>query len=195
MTAQQIIDTAITLFAKKGYNGVSVDELAKASGVNKATIYYHYKGKKEVFEEVLKYKFDKLLESLEEGISKVDEPTLKLKAFIEVMSDRKYELVVLMNREILDGAKNISQNITDIMCKIFDLLEDILTFGVEEKEFKKVNTDIIKDMILGATNFHIITYDLKKEFVEKNSDKGVSISSKEEFKNYLFEMIIKILKD
>jgi hypothetical protein len=111
------------------------------------------------------------------------------------MSDRKYELVVLMNREILDGAKNISQNITDIMCKIFDLLEDILTFGVEEKEFKKVNTDIIKDMILGATNFHIITYDLKKEFVEKNSDKGVSISSKEEFKNYLFEMIIKILKD
>jgi AcrR family transcriptional regulator len=54
--------TAVTpLFAKKGFNGVSIRELAKASGSNSASISYYFGGKAGLYEAVLKDVFAGML--------------------------------------------------------------------------------------------------------------------------------------
>jgi AcrR family transcriptional regulator len=54
--------TAVTpLFAEKGLNGVSIRELAKASGSNSATISYYFGGKTGLYEAVLKEVFAGML--------------------------------------------------------------------------------------------------------------------------------------
>jgi len=40
-TTQQIMDAAISIFAKAGFAGARMDDSAKEAGVNKAPIYYH----------------------------------------------------------------------------------------------------------------------------------------------------------
>src|SRR3954463_9397557 len=43
-----ILDAALEGFAKRGYNGASIDEIATAAGISKALIYEHFPSKKDL---------------------------------------------------------------------------------------------------------------------------------------------------
>jgi TetR/AcrR family transcriptional regulator len=101
MSKQKIVNTALKMFAKKGYNGISVDELVKKAKVNKSTLYYYFKGKKELFDFIIEEEFSKLIEELK-PILKEEKKEEKLKLFIKIFLNRKIELVQLMERETLD---------------------------------------------------------------------------------------------
>ncbi|HEX3012658.1 MAG TPA: helix-turn-helix domain-containing protein, partial [Methanobacterium sp.] len=42
-TKEKIFDSAIELFAKKGFDATSMREIAEAVGIKKASLYSHYK--------------------------------------------------------------------------------------------------------------------------------------------------------
>lgn len=48
-TKQRIVEAANAVFAKKGYQAASLEEIASASLCSKANIYYHFKSKEELF--------------------------------------------------------------------------------------------------------------------------------------------------
>jgi TetR/AcrR family transcriptional regulator, mexJK operon transcriptional repressor len=54
MKPQQIREAAARLFQEQGYGAVSMDAIAHAAGVSKATIYAHFADKAELFEELMK---------------------------------------------------------------------------------------------------------------------------------------------
>jgi AcrR family transcriptional regulator len=49
----RIVNAAVTLFSKKGYDGTRVSEIADMAGVNKALIYYYFKSKEEILDQML----------------------------------------------------------------------------------------------------------------------------------------------
>lgn len=51
---QRILETAQAVFAEKGFDGARVDEIAQRAGVNKALIYYYFKSKDELLQEILR---------------------------------------------------------------------------------------------------------------------------------------------
>ncbi len=51
--AQRILEAADALFARQGYDGVSVRDVARAAGVNKASVFYYYNTKEKLFERVM----------------------------------------------------------------------------------------------------------------------------------------------
>lgn len=53
-TKEKILTESHKLFAEKGYNGVSVREIANQCGVNIAAINYHFKNKENLYVEVFK---------------------------------------------------------------------------------------------------------------------------------------------
>lgn len=48
-TKQKILEEALKLFAQRGYDGVSMREIAAAVGIKGASIYNHFKGKEDIF--------------------------------------------------------------------------------------------------------------------------------------------------
>jgi AcrR family transcriptional regulator len=48
-TKQKIKDTALSLFAKKGYEGTTMNEIADIVGIKKPSLYAHFSGKEELF--------------------------------------------------------------------------------------------------------------------------------------------------
>ncbi|WP_100012255.1 TetR/AcrR family transcriptional regulator [Lentibacillus sediminis] len=52
-TEELIVQTASRLFVEKGYPNISVDDVAKACNVTKATIYYYYASKAELYTEAI----------------------------------------------------------------------------------------------------------------------------------------------
>ena len=47
-TKERILDAALTLFAENGYDGTSVEQIAKAVGIKAPSLYKHYKGKEDI---------------------------------------------------------------------------------------------------------------------------------------------------
>lgn len=58
MTKQLILEKALELFTDKGYEGSSMDDIAKAVGIRKASLYAHFDGKEHIFSAI----FDDILE-------------------------------------------------------------------------------------------------------------------------------------
>lgn len=53
LTRQKILESAITSFAKTGFNGTAVDDIADNAGVNKQRIYAYFGSKRKLFEAAL----------------------------------------------------------------------------------------------------------------------------------------------
>ena len=49
-----ILDAALTAFAKNGFDGIGLREIAKTAGVAAATINYHFETKEKLFQEVVR---------------------------------------------------------------------------------------------------------------------------------------------
>ncbi len=54
-TRERIFDVALDLFAQKGYDAVSMREIAEAVGIKKASLYSHFTGKDELLEQIFEY--------------------------------------------------------------------------------------------------------------------------------------------
>ena len=52
-TKERILSEALTLFAQKGYEAVSVEEIAAAVGIKAPSLYKHYKGKRDIFDHIV----------------------------------------------------------------------------------------------------------------------------------------------
>ncbi|MEN8007297.1 MAG: TetR/AcrR family transcriptional regulator [Candidatus Krumholzibacteriota bacterium] len=56
-TKEKLLDAAECLFAEKGFENVSIRELAAAAEVNVAAVNYHFQGKENLFHEVIMRRF------------------------------------------------------------------------------------------------------------------------------------------
>ena len=66
-TKEKILITSLKLFSEKGFDGVSMREIASAVGIKGASIYAHYKGKQDIFEaifEEMKSRYDQIATTL-----------------------------------------------------------------------------------------------------------------------------------
>lgn len=52
---QELIDTAIKLFAKNGFHGTGIDRIAEEAKVSKKTMYHHFRSKEELILAALKH--------------------------------------------------------------------------------------------------------------------------------------------
>lgn len=82
----KILEAAEKLFAEKGFDAARVDDIAEKAGVNKALIYYYFKSKRDVLEEL----FDNFIQEL----VKVVYDSLKRHTEIELVEDMAQELEV-----------------------------------------------------------------------------------------------------
>ena len=51
---KKIMEVAVKIFARKGFDGARVDEIAREAKVNKALIYYYFKSKSLILEEIFR---------------------------------------------------------------------------------------------------------------------------------------------
>lgn len=99
-----ILDVAAMMFAEIGYEGVSMRQIAKASGVPVTSIYYHFPSKQQLFEEAFTNKLEEIEEDLNLKLMKLGADEKSLDTLIEVvyrMLRDDQVISLLMNRDII----------------------------------------------------------------------------------------------
>lgn len=89
-TKDRILVEAIHLIATKGYNGISIKEIAAASGIKQASIYNHYTGKEDILAQI--YGFYKERAYLKKPSMEEIEPILAQGTAKEIVQAFNYPL-------------------------------------------------------------------------------------------------------
>lgn len=80
-TSETIISSALKLFAEKGFNGTSINDIAKMAKISKGLIYNYFESKKEIAQAIYKSLILEL-DSIMKSVEKVDDPSEKLQGII-----------------------------------------------------------------------------------------------------------------
>jgi AcrR family transcriptional regulator len=78
-----IIETSLKLFAKKGYDNSSAQEIADICGISQATVFYHFKNKKVLFGEIVNFVIQNNRNIFEEMDHISDDPFERLVLLLE----------------------------------------------------------------------------------------------------------------
>jgi AcrR family transcriptional regulator len=97
LTAEQrrelILDAALEVFARRGFNGSSIDEIAQAASVSKALIYEHFPSKRDLHVSLLERHVQEIFERLAESAATSDPGEIRLRAgvdaFLEFVETRR----------------------------------------------------------------------------------------------------------
>lgn len=134
-----ILQIARKLFARYGLKKTSVDDIATEARIGKATIYYYFKSKQEIFKDVVDSELTILKEAIREAISRENSPQGKLRAFILTRISRTHELVNLY-RVTKDVVTELLPDLEKIRESHFreelNIIKEILSEGVRKGKFK-----------------------------------------------------------
>ena len=62
-TKEKILDISLQLFSQKGYSAVSIRDICKIVEIKESSVYYHFKNKQAIFDELL-LRFQRIAESM-----------------------------------------------------------------------------------------------------------------------------------
>ena len=74
MRKDRILEGALSVFKTKGLEGATMDEIALGSGFGKATLYYYFKSKEDVFSAILEDGWKKIWDSIEPVFGETSSP-------------------------------------------------------------------------------------------------------------------------
>lgn len=156
-TIQRILSTALEVFAEKGFAGARMDEIARAAGVNKATIYYHVGNKAALYSAVLHQTLGQQAAPFAEAIARCPTPEEKLRQYVRCIFEniqRHPALPRIFMREAASlGAHIPPQTIMDLT-GIIGMLTGILAEGREAGVFSETTPVLVHFMIVGALGYY-----------------------------------------
>jgi TetR/AcrR family transcriptional regulator len=160
---QQILKTAIRLFAQKGFRGTTTREIALAARVNEVTIFRHFATKQDLYAAILEVKsaeagITSWLVDLAKFAERRDDTGLFLFAARSILAHYKRDADFLSLRlySLLEGHE-LAQKYRELqICPLFRFLRDYIVTRQRERAFHRCNPDIAVQAFLGSVYNHAI---------------------------------------
>lgn len=184
-TREKFIEVARQLFARKGVENTTMNDIASASSKGRRTIYTYFKSKREIFNAVIASETDELLGRLRKIIMLDLPPQEKLEKYIDCRFDTMSE-IVSRNGSLKAGffrdVRKVERARKMITDKESHLLCEILKEGVMAGEFK------IEDLESASLVITHTLHGLDVPYVRDNiSKEGVT---QEQLKKYITRLIL-----
>lgn len=184
-TRERFIEVARQLFARKGVENTTMNDIASASEKGRRTIYTYFKSKREIFNAVIASEADQLLARLREIVAMEDSPRDKLVKYIDCRFDTMNE-IVSRNGSLKAGffrdVRKVDRARKLITDKETALLREILEEGVSEGVFN------IENMNHSALVITHTIHGLDVPYIRDNlSKEGIT---QEQLKRYVTKLIL-----
>lgn len=144
-TKRKIFETSMELFAKKGYEATSVEEITSVVGVAKGTLYYHFSTKEEIFYFLVEEGMKLLKNSIAIKTSKLENSLDKLKAviLIQIKVIKKYENFISIILSQIWGQEPRNKKCREYVFEYITMIEDIVKEGIENQELIEGDSSVI----------------------------------------------------
>jgi len=139
-TKRAILEAAITLFSENGFEATSIEQIAKAAGVGKGTVYGYFQTKREIIKGFCEYELEQIHEELirraNPDASLLDQMvTIYMTEFNHVTRNREFGRLY-MREAIFPNDEDINAD-HDLNDKYFQMLFPILERAQERGELRR----------------------------------------------------------
>lgn len=161
MQRTDIIQAAAQIFRQKGYHGTSMQDIANAVHLQKASLYHHVTGKQDILITILDQALDLLIDDLIAVSKSEQSPQEKVREamrtyVIRLTGDLDLATVLLMeHRSLDDELRMIHINRRD---RFEALWREIVEEGIEAGVFREVDARLTSFAFLGVLNWMITWY-------------------------------------
>lgn len=148
-TRQKLVDVARQLFAKKGLENTTMNDIALASGKGRRTLYTYFKSKEDVYYAVIESELERLSEKMDEVAAKKIRPQDKIIELIfthlstikeTVMRNGNLRAAFFRNIWMVERVrKNFDEDELEIFRKVY-------ADGKEQGEFDIDNVELVADI-------------------------------------------------
>ena len=139
-------------FAAHGFAGANVDRIAAAARLNKAMIYYHFKSKAHLYQEILRDMFGAVEARVKETAASDASPDDKVRRFVEAIAleaEARPHFPPIWFREIADGGVRLDSETIARIAGIVLMLGRIVQDGVAAGRFQPVSPLLVHAGIVG----------------------------------------------
>lgn len=151
-----ILKAAEKLFQQYGLRKTTMEDIAKAMGKGKSTLYYYYTNKEEIFDAVVMKEMWEVFAVTKKAVEIAGTAAQKLKAFatakIEALQ-QKSNLYGIVTGEIKETHRCFETAKKEYYQQEVKLITDILQHGIQAGEFKEVigdDIDVLPFVIVSA---------------------------------------------
>ena len=190
-TREALLTAAASLFAAQGFDGVTVAEVARQAGANKALISYHFGGKLQLYRTILRETFEELLSRVEPLRSDARPPDQVLREFIALVGtadSRHPHLSRMMLREVIAGGPHLDQSILVYPMRVFAVVREIIERGVRERVFRPVDPVLTHLSLVGSLVFFFATADFRRRMASE-APSAIDTAKPDRYIRHLQELI------
>lgn len=147
----ELTGVAIDCFARYGYQATSIDRIARAAGVTKGALYYHFKDKEELLFEAVRNRVGQFERRVARDVTEERDPVAALRhaagaCFEHATKSNHRRFIVTLMVEALDTNARLSAHFREMMQRFRQFVADIVRRGQEAGVFRR---DVDRDLAAG----------------------------------------------
>ncbi|MDP4205441.1 MAG: TetR/AcrR family transcriptional regulator [Bacteroidota bacterium] len=143
---EEIVQAARQLFQQYGLFKTTMEDIAKAMGRGKSTLYYYYKSKDEIFDAVVITEINEIFETIKNEVEKADSASEKIKTYLTAMIKtvrNKINLYKIVTGELKENITTRAKLKEQYDNREIQFVKSIFSYGIETGEFtEEIEKDI-----------------------------------------------------
>lgn len=172
---EKILEVAEALFARRGFAGVGLREVAETAGLGKSSLFHHFKSKVQLYFAVLERVMQRIDARLQPVLAMPGQaPQPRLDAAIDALIDALVEQPTsarLLLRSLFEDDDFAPDPLPEaepaerILEGLIAQLDGLLRAGVEAGVFREVSTPHMVQTLIGATVYHFASGDFGETLI------------------------------
>ena len=160
---EKILDVAEVLFARQGFAGISMNDVAAPVGLSKSSLFHHFSGKMELYAEVCERVLGRIaarvLPALKGDGPCGDKLDAAVGALCDVLSEHPHTARLLLRALVEDELFEADradrlEAVEGRLLELVSVLTAVMAEGVEDGTFCEVSLSDATQTVIGAVVFH-----------------------------------------
>ena len=169
----KILDVAEALFARRGFAGVGLSEVAEGSGLGKSSLFHHFRSKAELYAAVIGRILGHLEATLLRALAQGGDPIARLDRLVDALIDElaahrghaRLLLRSLFEDDELAGDLPEEREANDTLRRITASMAQLLREGTSAGLFRLASVSHTLQSLIGLTIYHFASGEFGDELV------------------------------
>lgn len=172
----KILEAAEQLFARRGFAGVGLSEVAEACGLGKSSLFHHFKSKVDLYAAVVGRILDQIDERMTRALAAGGDPLTRIDRWLDTLIDFLGEdpshsrllLRSLFEDDDLTGTSEEERHVDAITARILGTARDLLREGMAAGDLRVANIGHTLQSLIGLTVFHFASGQLGEDLLGRS---------------------------
>jgi AcrR family transcriptional regulator len=168
---EQLLDMALKLFASRGFNATTMEDIAEAAGVTKPLLYQHFDSKRALYLELADSVADSLVEAIGKAVADAEGPRQQVAggfaAYLHLVLTHADAFNLLFGSDVPNDP-DLSRAVRGVKSTIAEAVDPLIDAGLEEGHRRMLAYAVV-GMAEGAS-LHFLTTRVQSDEVPQGSE-------------------------